>query len=149
MSGSIIEMRKARKKNLKEIQYICEKCFPGDDVFELAESLIDAEHNYVALEPSSKQVIGFVIFGIYSIDAAHIMILAVHPDHQRKGIGLEILAFTLEIIRESTVKRVRLEVKVDNKPAILFYEKYGFEIKTRLKEYYDDLSDGYLMVKEL
>lgn len=149
MSSSTIEIRKVMKKDLKEIQYICEKCFQGEDIFELAESLIGVEHYYVALESTSKQIIGFVIFGIYLIDTAHIMIFAVHPDHQRKGIGLEILVFTLDVMHKSPIARVRLEVKVSNNPAIQFYEKNGFKIKSKLKEYYDDLSDGYLMVKEL
>lgn len=149
MKGSTIEIRKVMKKDLKEIQYICEKCFSGDDVFEIAESLIEAEHYYVTLEPISKQIVGFVIFGIYSIDTAHIMVFAVNPDHQRKGIGSEILAFTLDVIRKSPIVRVRLEVKVDNNQAIQFYKKRGFKIRTKLNEYYDDLSDGYLMIKEL
>ncbi|MHA1462907.1 MAG: GNAT family N-acetyltransferase [Candidatus Heimdallarchaeota archaeon] len=149
MSGPIIEIRKVMKKDLKEIQYICEKCFPGDDVFEIAETLFEAEHYYVALEPISKEIVGFVIFGIYSIETAHIMIFAVHPAHQQKGIGSEILVFTLDEISKSPISRVRLEVKIDNKQAIQFYEKRGFKIKGKLKEYYDDLSDGFLMVKEL
>ena len=136
-------------KDLKEIQYICEKCFPGDNVFEIAESLIEIEHYYVALEPISKEIIGFVIFGIYSIETAHIMIFAVHPAHQQKVIGSEILVFTLDIIRKSPITRVRLEVKIDNEQAVQFYENRGFKIKGKLKEYYDDFSDGLLMVKEL
>ncbi len=149
MSSSTIEIRKVMKKDLKEIQFICEKCFPGDDAFELAESLIGVEHYYVAVESTSKLIVGFVIFGIYSIETAHIMIFAVHPNHQRKGIGLIILVFTLDVMRKSPIVRVRLEVKIDNVPAIQFYKKYDFKIKSKLKEYYDDLSDGYLMVKEL
>ena len=148
MSKITTEMRKVRKSDLKEIQYICEQCFPGDDAFEIAEPLIDIEHYYVAINDSTQQIVGFVIFGIYSIDTAHIMMFAVHPNYQRQGIGTQILDFTLEKIRESTVGRVRLEVKIQNNQAINFYKKHDFIIKGVLKEYYDDLSDGYLMVKE-
>lgn len=149
MSKITTEMRKVRRSDLKEIQYICEQCFPNDDAFEIAEPLIDIEHYYVTTDKSTQQVVGFVIFGIYSIDTAHIMMFAVHPSFQRQGIGTQILDFALKKIRETTVGRVRLEVKKQNSQAIKFYKKHGFIIKGVLKEYYDDLSDGYLMVKEL
>ena len=39
-------------------------------------------------------------------------------------------------------------MNVENKNAINLYKKFGFEIKTVRKNYYD-LNDAYLMVKEL
>ena len=149
MTELITNLRKATADDLEEIRTICDVCFPGDDAFEIAESLIEIEHYYVAFDEHSKKIIGFVIFGIYSVDTAHIMIFAVHPNYQKKGVGSKILAFAIKIIKESTVEKVRLEVKIQNEQAIHFYKKRGFVIKGLLKEYYDDLSDGYLMIKEL
>ena len=44
---------------------------------------------------------------------------------------------------------IRLEVRVDNIPAIKFYKKNGFSIISTLKNFSSDLSDAYLMWKIL
>ena len=144
-----IDIRKALFKDLPILKEICDLCFPDDDAFSIVKSLIDIKHFYVVYTQETEEIMGFVAFGIYSIDTAHIMILAVHPKYQNKGVGTKLLEFTLATIRESHNKRVRLEVKVTNQVAIDFYKKHGFVIKGTIREYYDDHSDGYLMVKEL
>ena len=68
MNEFTVKMRKAQKSDLKEIQYICEQCFPGDDAFDIAEPLIDIDHYYVAINGTTQMIVGFVIFGIYSIE---------------------------------------------------------------------------------
>ncbi|HXV45525.1 MAG TPA: ribosomal-protein-alanine acetyltransferase, partial [Nitrososphaera sp.] len=44
---------------------------------------------------------------------------------------------------------IYLEVRVSNTGAIKMYEKLNFEIKSRLRSYYRDGEDAYLMALEL
>jgi [ribosomal protein S18]-alanine N-acetyltransferase len=44
---------------------------------------------------------------------------------------------------------IYLEVRVSNESAINMYEKLGLAIKSRLKTYYRDGEDAYLMALEL
>jgi ribosomal protein S18 acetylase RimI-like enzyme len=52
--------------------------------------------------------------------------LAVHPDHLKKGIGAELLRFSIEQGQRDGMKALRLDVYHKNSPAIKLYEKLGF-----------------------
>ena len=111
--------------------------------------MIEMDHFYVA-ELSKEQIIaGFIVFGIYSLKTAHIMILAVHPDFQRRNIGSKLLQHALNLIRNEYVTKIRLEVRTDNAAAIHFYEHFDFKNIGEIDGYYDDGSNAYLMVHEL
>ncbi len=54
--------------------------------------------------------------------------MGVHDDHVGHGIGTAILAALLEVADNWwDVRRVELDVYVDNAPAIKLYENFGFE----------------------
>ena len=59
-----------------------------------------------------------------------------------------IFSFALDDLKNNMVENFSLEVNVNNKVAIKFYLKNGFEIKTVRSNYYKD-SDAYLMVLEV
>ncbi|HEY7507440.1 MAG TPA: hypothetical protein VH621_07505 [Nitrososphaera sp.] len=44
---------------------------------------------------------------------------------------------------------IYLEVRVSNTGAVKMYERLGFETKSRLRSYYRDGEDAYLMALEL
>ena len=142
-------IRKVRKQDIQDIDLLCQKCFPEDDAFGIAQALLEIQHFYVAEEIDTEKILGFIAFGIYSIDTAHIMILAVDPNMQRNGIGTKIMDYTEEVINKTPIKRIRLEVKTSNQKAINFYEKLGYEIKAIFDKYYEDHSDAYVMVKTI
>ena len=140
-------LRKVKKKDKDAINILCQKCFPEDNAYGIAKSLLEIRHFYVAEELETKEIIGFIAFGIYSINTAHIMILAVDPEFQRKGIGTKIMDYSFDIIKKTSIKIIRLEVKTTNIPAIKFYKKLGFEIKATFENYYEDNSSAFIMVK--
>ncbi|HUT82425.1 MAG TPA: ribosomal protein S18-alanine N-acetyltransferase [Candidatus Bathyarchaeia archaeon] len=149
MEEKEISIRRVNINDFDKLTELSEKCFPGDEVPLIIKSLIDIEHFYVIENHLLDKIIGFVIFGIFSIKTAHLMILAVHPEYQRKGYGSALLEKTIETVKLSPIKLIRLEVKTTNLPAIKFYEKYGFKIATTIKNYYEDNSDAFLMLKQI
>ena len=80
-----------------------------------------------------------------SVSDARIFSVAVHPDFQGKGIGKGLVKAGLEYLSSLGVKRVRLEVRPDNYPAINIYEKSGFKITGRTR---DTQADWLIMIKE-
>ncbi|HEX2013641.1 MAG TPA: GNAT family N-acetyltransferase, partial [Nitrososphaera sp.] len=65
--------------------------------------------------------------------------------HRNKGLGK---ALMIEGINGSMHKKsdeIYLEVRVSNTGAIKMYERLGFETKSRLRSYYRDGEDAYLM----
>lgn len=101
---------------------------------------------YVVLE--NGKVIGFFEFSILS-DLGEIFMIAVDKNFHGKGIGKVIMEFILEKMKEENVKEIYLDVSVNNKRAINFYKKYGFEELYIREKYYRNLEDAILMKKQL
>ena len=66
----------------------------------------------------------------------HILSIAVDPKYRRKGIGAALVANIIDTVRRMSIKKVTIEVKVNNRPAIEFYKHLGFEESPILKRYY-------------
>ncbi len=147
MSEPELSIRKVQKKDYKKVVKISIDSFPEEDAEEIITKLFEIEHFYVA-ELGEELVVGFVAFGIYSIKTTHIMILAVESAYRRKGIGSKLLERVIENTEMLPINLIRLEVRLTNTAAIKFYEDYGFKIAGTIEQYYDDLSDAYLMTRK-
>ena len=60
--------------------------------------------------------------------------IAVHDEYQSRGIGSSLLKHLLNIARNKKLRKVWLNVRATNKPAIHVYRKVGFEIEAKLCE---------------
>ncbi len=80
---------------------------------------------------------------------AHILNIAVAPAFRRQNLGKYLVQHMLTYAHRLEAKRIELEVRTDNSPAIALYEKFGFRIQEKISHYYSDGSDAYLMVKSL
>ena len=92
-------------------------------------------------------VVGY--YGMTSIDnEGHIANIAVDIPYQQKGYG-KILMDRISAIGQSekNVTQFTLEVRVSNARAISLYEKSGFAIAGRRKEFYQDKEDSFIMWK--
>lgn len=58
--------------------------------------------------------------------SAQVLSIAVHPEYHGRGIGQNLLSQGVKYIDSSGVKRIKLESRPDNIPAVKIYEKYGF-----------------------
>lgn len=96
-----------------------------------------------------ESIVGFILGVVERAYEARILILAVDEDYRQRGIGSELVRLFLERFRRSGVRRVKLEVRVSNVPAIRLYERLGFERKKVLPAYYADGEDAYLMSRPI
>ena len=84
-------------------------------------------------------IIGYIIF-----DAdGHVYSMAVGAKHRRKGFGSVLLMHA----RKKTQKRLWLEVRSKNLPAIRFYKKMDMKVIGKATDYYGD-DDALIMVSE-
>jgi [ribosomal protein S18]-alanine N-acetyltransferase len=90
---------------------------------------------------SNFKKLGFVKKG-------HVVSVAVLPDHRQKGIGRALVEEAIVGVKLKKSDELYLEVRCSNSEAIKLYEKIGFIIKQRLKAYYRDGEDAYLMTIE-
>lgn len=118
---------------------------------ELPEAFIVAE--------IKNQIVGYIMckieFGFSNfrklgfVKKGHVVSVAVLEEHRGKGVGT---ALMLEGINGVIIKKtdeIYLEVRVSNESAVQLYKKLGFIIKSRLKSYYRDGEDAFLMAKDL
>ena len=81
---------------------------------------------------------------------ATIMKMAVHPEHRRKGIATALLNRVLEILKEKEIMDVCLNVEMIRRPAVILYQKFGFQITQTIRmDYEDDLADDAFYVMQL
>lgn len=59
------------------------------------------------------------------LDEAELLLLAVHPDFARHGIGRGLLLSAMDAARDLGVSTMNLEVRADN-PAVALYDSVGF-----------------------
>ena len=99
-----------------------------------------------------KRVVGYMITclrgGPGRLPGKHVAELvsvAVDPSMRQAGAASALLESTLRRLQRRGAIRLRLVVRVINKPAQAFYEKYGFRRVRVLPGYYEDGGDGIAM----
>lgn len=90
-------------------------------------------------------IIGFISYSIM-YERAEILDIFIDIKYRNKGYASNLINKVFNQAHECN--NISLEVDAKNENAINLYKKFGFEIKTVRKNYYD-LNDAYLMVKEL
>jgi [ribosomal protein S18]-alanine N-acetyltransferase len=94
------------------------------------------------------QVIGYFCCWLVA-DEVHILDVAVHPGHRRRGVGRLLLQYILAEARQNGVRSASLEVRVSNQPAIALYQALGFQQVAIRRQYYENGEDAFLMVCSL
>lgn len=98
---------------------------------------------------SRRQLVAF-IGTHFDGRAGHITNLSVIPTVQERGIGSYLLQLIIDFARQAQVKRLSLEVRVDNVRAQKLYRRFGFRSNFVRRNYYDDVKvDGLDMVLKL
>ena len=85
----------------------------------------------------------------YVGDEAELELIATAEMYRRCGRAKKILDDLFWEARRRSVRRIFLEVRVSNVPAIMMYLKYGFVGVYARTRYYPDGEDALVMKKEL
>lgn len=91
-----------------------------------------------------KKIVGYILW-LKRKKYHRLYSLCVLDHFQGKGIASKLLEYSFDNLN---FKSFTLEVKNNNFTAINLYKKYGFEIKSVLKSYYPNNTDGFKMVKK-
>ena len=80
---------------------------------------------------------------------ADMMNIAVAPSFRRQGVAENMISQLIARLMENTVSCLTLEVRASNDPAILLYQKLGFQQVGRRPNYYrNPKEDALIMRKE-
>jgi ribosomal-protein-alanine N-acetyltransferase len=139
-----------KKLSIKEIDIIkmfhVECFFPyktSDEFF--INCLTLSQYIVIAAMSKNENILGYAI-SLFVIDEADIIYLCVNPKYHRCGVATQILAKLIYDI--PCLRRLYLEVDMNNAGAIEFYMKNNFKI-TRVRKRYSEYGDAYEMVKNL
>lgn len=103
---------------------------------------------YAAVTPSSDMA-GFVLVMNNVDGAAHITTVGVAPEHRRRGVAATLIEHLENTLRRKDVSTVVLEVRVGNTAAQDLYLSRNYSLVKRMKRYYHNGEDGFLMMKSL
>lgn len=104
--------------------------------------------NNLVLEKEAT-IIGYIGFWLLG-DQTQITTLGICPTEQGRGYAKVLMDACIRATEEQGYTIITLEVRVSNVVAINLYQRYGFEIVTTRKNYYQDTNeDAYLMLKRL
>ncbi len=144
-----ISIRQARLTDIRAILAIERESFPtpwSRWTF-LAELKQPVSHFLVAGPSPAEpwQLWGYIIFWVVA-DEMHILNLAVHPKHRRRGIAWNLLVEALNQARAQGAQVAWLEVRPSNSAARTLYESFGFEEVGRRPRYYDDTQEDAILL---
>ncbi len=92
---------------------------------------------------------GYICFRL-TLDEMHIFKIAVTPRWQRQGVASRLVDESITLAVKKGFFKAFLEVRQTNYPAVMFYQKNGFQIVATRKNYYSDTGeDALVMIKHL
>jgi [ribosomal protein S18]-alanine N-acetyltransferase len=98
-----------------------------------------------------RQDTALVAFGImeYLETDAYLVLLAVGPSHQRRGLGSALVQWLEASAAVAGAERIRVETRRDNVPARSFYNELGYHETGIRRGRYSDAVDGIQLEKWL
>jgi len=119
------------------------------------ESLLEELPEAFIVAEISGKVIGYIMckmehgFSNFKklgfVKKGHVGSIAVMDEHRGKGFGSAIVNEGINGVKIRQCSELYLEVRCSNNDAVRLYEKLGFSIIQRLKAYYRDGEDAYVM----
>ena len=119
------------------------------------ESLLEELPEAFIVAEISGKIIGYIMCKIEHgfsnfkklgfVKKGHVVSVAVIDEHRRKGYGSVLVDEAVKGVKTIQGSELYLEVRCSNNDAVRLYEKLGFSIIQRLKAYYRDGEDAYVM----
>lgn len=120
--------------------------FPGDSpwTFEMFTSELAAGNHYVVHRDAGEQIDGYAGLALRG-DEAEVHTIGVRPQAQGMGLGRALLR---QLISVAGNRRMLLEVRTDNGPALALYASEGFVTLAIRRRYYQPSgADAYTMAR--
>jgi ribosomal-protein-alanine N-acetyltransferase len=107
------------------------------------------ERDTVALVACDATAVrGFAVMH-FGDERAHLVLLCVQPAQRRRGVGRRLLGWLLQSAEVAGIESVHLELRADNRDALAFYGRLGFQETAVVSGYYEGRVAARRMVRML
>ena len=155
-NGTVI--RRCESTDLISVMEINMKTLPEHYSDYFYESLLaDMPESFLIAENAGTYV-GYIMckseFGFSNfkklgfVKKGHVVSVAVLDNFRGSGIGSALVEEAFKGVKEKQCDEMYLEVRCSNTDAVRLYEKLGMSVKQRLRSYYRDGEDAYMMAIE-
>ncbi len=147
---SLYYVKPLTKNHLDEILLLNLRCFNH------GENYTKQTFDYLLTSPSvlgyqvvteDKKMVGFIFIVANNETVGHITTIGIAPEHRKRGLGRKLLNHAENSLQKKSFEAIVLEVRVSNFGAQNLYSNYGYVIIQKLKSYYQNGEDAYLMSK--
>ena len=108
---------------------------------------INKKTSFSRVSKHGKKIVGFAI-SLYSENFMDVFLIFVAPKFRRRGIAQNFLKDIKKFCKLHLINKIILEVNEDNQAANILYQKFGFKIVGKRKDYYfmnEKKSDAIVM----
>jgi len=138
MSAGTIVLSRGRDTDLRDVMAVMDSsfdpCFGEAWTISQCAGLLPLPGVWLTLAREGDAVTGFALARLVA-DEAELLLLAVKPAGQRRGIGRILLEHFEDEAAARGAARLHLEVREGNH-ALSLYEQAGFELVGRRRDYY-------------
>jgi len=110
--------------------------------------LIDEPEAVTLVARNGESLTGFGIMK-FGDERAHLVLLAVQPDFQRRGIARRLIQWLVESAATAGMASIHVELRARNTGAYAFYRAIGFAETLRLPGYYSGRETAIRMLRML
>ncbi|MDG2525665.1 ribosomal protein S18-alanine N-acetyltransferase [Stenotrophomonas sp. HITSZ_GD] len=145
-----VVLRPMREEDLDAVMEVERRAYPFPWTRGIFRDCLQAGYPGRVMEQAGV-LVGYGMLSI-AADEAHILNVCVDPAQQSRGHGRVLLRALVRVARERGARRVFLEVRPSNTPAIALYHSEGFNEIGRRPRYYpahNGREDALVMAMEL
>ena len=113
-----------------------------------ADCLNDPDFQGWGVEEDGR-LIAFAIVLWAGPRVGQLITIDVLPEHRRRGLGNALMDEIEKAARALALRRLVLQVDVENTDAMPLYQKWGYRIKSILPDYYGPGRDAFMMDKQI
>lgn len=148
---SAITIRDAQPDDLPSILEIEKLCFKEDSFTksQFIYLMTRGKGAFFILQAGTRTIAYLSVSFNSRTHNLRIYSIAVHPGCQGMQLGQLLMDKAIEYAEGCNARKMTLEVKTTNNPAIGLYKKNGFEMSYIKPNYYHDGSDAYYMTKPI
>lgn len=143
-----MELRKWTYEDIYAIAALEKVCFRDPWTYRMLADTFFQENTVALAAVEGNELIGYGFLVVAGEDA-DVANVAVAPQQRRRGAARALLRGLEEAAAARGVKRLFLEVRVSNAPAMLLYLRSGFTGRYVRPRYYGDGEDALVMVKTI